>query len=54
MATSASVVFITSPSNDILHARDIIVRFKERGKKVIFGGHEDTFSESIRWVSDYA
>ncbi|MBG7631584.1 MAG: radical SAM protein [Bacteroidetes bacterium] len=46
--SDASVVFITSPSNDILHARDIIVRFKENGeKKVIFGGHEDTFSESI-------
>jgi len=31
--SDASVVFITSPSNDILHARDIIVRFKENGKK---------------------
>jgi len=45
--SDASVVFITSPSNDILHAKDIIVKFKEKGKKVIFGGHEDAFSEII-------
>ncbi len=51
--SDASIIFITSPSNDILHAKDIIIKFKERGKKVIFGGHEDTFSEAIlKEVSD--
>ena len=45
--SDASVVFITSPSNDILHARDIVVKFKDKGKKVIFGAHEDAFSEEI-------
>lgn len=51
--TDASIIFITSPSNDILHAKNIAVRFKEQGKKVIFGGHEDTFSETIlKEVSD--
>lgn len=45
--TDASVIFITSPSNDILHARDVIYNFKEKGKKVIFGAHEDGFSEDI-------
>ena len=51
--SDASVVFITSPSNDILHAKDIAAKFKEKGKKVIFGGHEDTFSETIlKEVSD--
>jgi len=51
--SDASVVFITSPSNDILHAKDIAVKFKRKGKKVIFGGHEDAFSEVIlKEVSD--
>jgi radical SAM superfamily enzyme YgiQ (UPF0313 family) len=45
--TDASVVFITSTTNDILHCRDVAIRFKERGKIVIFGGHEDVFSEDI-------
>ena len=45
--SDASVVFITSPSNDILHAKDVAAKFKEKGKKVIFGGHEDAFSETI-------
>ncbi|WP_242118855.1 B12-binding domain-containing radical SAM protein [Aestuariivivens sediminicola] len=45
--SDASVIFITSPSNDILHARDIITQFKLKGKKVIFGAHEDGFSEDI-------
>ncbi|MBT8286865.1 MAG: hypothetical protein KJO00_02530, partial [Bacteroidia bacterium] len=45
--SDASVIFITSPSNDILHARDVICKFKKKGKKVIFGAHEDGFSEDI-------
>ena len=45
--TDASVIFITSPSNDILHARDVIQTFKSKGKTVIFGAHEDGFSEDI-------
>jgi hypothetical protein len=45
--TDASVVFITSTSNDILHAFDIAKKLKDRGKKVFFGGHEDLFSEYI-------
>jgi radical SAM superfamily enzyme YgiQ (UPF0313 family) len=45
--TDASVVFITSTSNDILHAFDIAKKLKDYGKQVIFGGHEDSFSEYI-------
>jgi radical SAM superfamily enzyme YgiQ (UPF0313 family) len=45
--SDASVIFITSPSNDILHAKDVISKFKAKGKKVIFGAHEDGFSEDI-------
>lgn len=45
--TDASVIFITSPSNDILHAKEIIEKFRAKGKKVIFGAHEDGFSEDI-------
>lgn len=45
--SDASVIFITSPSNDILHAREVIIKFKSKGKKVIFGAHEDGFSEDI-------
>lgn len=45
--TDASIIFITSPSNDIMHVRRMIKRFKSNGKKVIFGAHEDGFSENI-------
>lgn len=45
--TDASVVIITAPSNDILNAKLIADGFRSRGKKVVFGGFQDTFSIEI-------
>ena len=43
----ADVVFITAPTNDILHAAKVIKKFRAKVCKVIFGGFEDDFSEEI-------
>lgn len=51
--TDASVVCLTSMNYDIMHAVEIAERFKQRGKKVIFGAHPDAFSDLLmRRVSD--
>ncbi len=45
--TDASVIFLTAMTNDIRHAYNIARKLKEKGKTIIFGGHLDTFAESI-------
>lgn len=45
--SDAPVVFLTAMSNDILHAYDIARKLKEKGKIILFGGHQDTFCEAI-------
>lgn len=45
--TDASLVFIVAMSVDIFHAVNIASKFKKRGKIVIFGGHQDSFSKEL-------
>jgi hypothetical protein len=45
--SDASVILISCMGYDIVSAMEIAQRFKEKNKKVIFGGHWDDFSEKI-------
>lgn len=42
--SDAGVVFIIATSNDILHGYDLVLAFKRKGKLIIHGGYQDTFS----------
>lgn len=51
--TDASVVGITSMGYDVLHGCEIAEAFKNRGKIVLYGGHQAQFSEdSLESVAD--
>jgi radical SAM superfamily enzyme YgiQ (UPF0313 family) len=43
--TDASIIGLTNTSYDIIHAADIAQKFRDRGKKVIFCGIQDRFSQ---------
>lgn len=45
--TDASVIFLSTTSSDMVHAYHIGKRFKELGKRVFFGGHNDAMSVEI-------
>lgn len=45
--TDASVICLSCMGYDIMHAYDIAVRFRKKGKIVIFGSHMDDWSENI-------
>jgi radical SAM superfamily enzyme YgiQ (UPF0313 family) len=45
--SEASVIIITSPGYDISHAVEIVKKYKEKNKIVIFGAHMDEFSDKI-------
>jgi radical SAM superfamily enzyme YgiQ (UPF0313 family) len=45
--SEATVIFVVAMSVDIRNAYNIIKKFKKLGKKIIFGGHQDSFSEKI-------
>jgi radical SAM superfamily enzyme YgiQ (UPF0313 family) len=45
--TNASVILITSPGYDVSRSVEIIEKFKEKNKIVIFGAHLDKFSDMI-------
>jgi radical SAM superfamily enzyme YgiQ (UPF0313 family) len=45
--TDADVIFIIGTSNDILHGYNISKKFRQKGKKLIHGGYQDTFSLSL-------
>jgi len=42
--SDAGVIFIIGISNDILHGYNIALKFKQKGKLIIHGGYQDTFS----------
>ncbi len=43
----ASIVFLTSMSYDIEHTLEIARAFKARGRRVVFGNHQDRLSEVL-------
>lgn len=45
--SSANVIILAAMTVDIKHAFNIMKSFKSQGKKVIFGGHQDSFSPGI-------
>jgi radical SAM superfamily enzyme YgiQ (UPF0313 family) len=42
--TDAALIFIVGISNDIIHGYNIAEKFKQKGKQLIYGGHQDSFS----------
>jgi len=45
--TDASVIIITSPGYDVARSVEIIEKFKQKNKIVVFGAHMDKFSDKI-------